>query len=48
MQNEKERKLFMEPSCDVISFAVEDILTTSGEDDDWGGGDIEIFAIEKP
>lgn len=47
MQTEKQRKPFLEPSCDVISFAVKDILTTS-ETEDWGGGNIDIFAIEKP
>lgn len=27
------KKAFMEPECEIIRFDVEDILTTSGQDD---------------
>lgn len=33
------KKLFEEPLCEIVTFSVEDILTTSAEvpeEDDWG------------
>jgi len=42
-----ERKTFAEPSCEVICFDVEDILATS-DGEDWGGGDADLWSIDKP
>lgn len=29
------KKIFTEPDCEVLCFSFEDILTTSGEEDNW-------------
>lgn len=40
MYTDKSRKTFVEPECEVIRFAVDDIIATSGEDS-WDLGEIE-------
>lgn len=49
MYTEITKKPFLEPECDIVRFATEDILTTSA--DNWNMGDqdvLEIGEIETP
>ena len=43
------KKAFIEPECEIVRFAVADILTTSGGDD-WGMGEMPLTVgeVEKP
>lgn len=35
MVTEEQKKAFTEPVCEVATFAVEDIMTSSGVTEDW-------------
>lgn len=37
-----EKKIFVEPSIEVEKFTVEDVLTTSGDNNNWGGGETPV------
>ena len=49
MYTEKSKKRFVKPECNIVTFELNDIITTSGGDD-WGMGEIPltIEEVQKP